>query len=397
MKTRRLPLLLACATAMLLPAHAAGPADPLAAVDLNRPSLIADIVGGFEATWTSLSPDERAAARLALTKRLASLRADRLLAASLATSAAGLEAVLAEDERRASRPLVPTAKALGDANRDLLYTPITPCRLIDTRGFGAPIQGGAFTPGERRAYVPAGACALPASGVNSIVVSFSTQNLTPQSGGVLALLAPGAPVTAIVDVFNLGAEWSASNTVVKAGTAAQFDAVVQNANAHLVVDVLGYFAPPAAGSVGTAQIADGAVTAAKLASNGCTGGQALIFNGTSWVCGTQVPAIQACPGGMTKADSQFSTLCFATGPTGTWEQSAAYCEATFHAPLCTLGQWRAAICSAGLVNPGRAWTSQPAGTATFATVAACTGDGVGTAIYTTATNRAACCLEWPKY
>lgn len=40
--------------------------------------------------------------------------------------------------------------------------------------------------------------------------------------------------------------------------------------------------------VGTAQISDGAVTAAKLAANGCTSGQVLQFNGAAWVCVTPV-------------------------------------------------------------------------------------------------------------
>ena len=31
------------------------------------------------------------------------------------------------------------AKALGDANADLTYTPVTPCRLVDTRVVGGPI------------------------------------------------------------------------------------------------------------------------------------------------------------------------------------------------------------------------------------------------------------------
>jgi hypothetical protein len=76
-----------------------------------------------------------------------------------------------------------------------------------------------------------------------MLISFTTQNLTPVSGGVLAILAPGAPFTATVDVFNLGSTWSASNTAVATGSAGQFDVYVLIANAHVVVDVLGYFTP----------------------------------------------------------------------------------------------------------------------------------------------------------
>ena len=38
------------------------------------------------------------------------------------------------------------------------------------------------------------------------------------------------------------------------------------------------------GTIATAQLADGAVTAAKLASSGCTNGQILKYNGAGWSC-----------------------------------------------------------------------------------------------------------------
>lgn len=40
------------------------------------------------------------------------------------------------------------------------------------------------------------------------------------------------------------------------------------------------------GTITTVQLADGAVTAAKLASSGCTNGQVLQYNGVAWVCAT---------------------------------------------------------------------------------------------------------------
>ncbi|MFO1305475.1 MAG: hypothetical protein U1F54_17245 [Burkholderiales bacterium] len=45
-------------------------------------------------------------------------------------------------------------KALGDATQDIVYVPVTPCRLVETRGtFPAVYQGGgAFTLNEIRTY-----------------------------------------------------------------------------------------------------------------------------------------------------------------------------------------------------------------------------------------------------
>src|SRR5690606_15832243 len=61
---------------------------------------------------------------------------------------------------------------------------------------------------------------------------------------------PGAPINASVDVFNLGAEWSASNTAVATGPAGQFDVLVSTANAHGVIDVLGEYGPAPASAAG---------------------------------------------------------------------------------------------------------------------------------------------------
>lgn len=254
------PLLTACLLGIqsVCTAQAASEAtDPLVSIDLNRQAIIGDIVKGFEAS------NSEGAERLKT--RLAKLRADLLLAASLASTKESLEAIIAQSEKpTASAFQLLRQKAIGDANRDLLYTPIAPCRLVDTRGFNAPIQGGAFAPNERRSYEPQGRCSVPTSNVASLMLSVTTQNLTPQSGGYLTILAPGSPVSVANDVFNLGAAWSSLATTVMTGTAGQFDVFVNGANAHVVVDIVGYFGPPS-GQISTAQIADGAITSSKLA------------------------------------------------------------------------------------------------------------------------------------
>jgi hypothetical protein len=277
-------LLLACNFAGAESAVPKG--DPLAAIDLSRNAIIADIVEGFEGD------------RPALAKRLSALRADHLLSASLASTRESLEAILREGEKSRDREVNRAgAKVLGSANSDLTYTPITPCRLIDTRGFGAPIQGGPFAPNERRAYVPNGLCGLPTSGVASMLISFTTLNLTPNSGGYLSILGPGAPVSTTVDIFNIGAAWSASNTAVATGPAAQFDVFVSTANPQVVIDILGYFAPPQGGAV-TSITAGAGLTGGTITTTGtiglaatnllpttaCAANQIPKWSGSAWAC-----------------------------------------------------------------------------------------------------------------
>ena len=214
-------------------------ADPLVAIDLNRHSIIADIVQGFQAELARTAPGREVEESAKLHAKLSKLRADQLLAVSLASKNGSIANILDDADLLATTATAP--KAYGDTNRDLMYTPIAPCRLVDTRGFGAPIQGGAYSPNTRRSYAPNGLCSVPTSNVASLMISVTTQNLTPSSGGYLTILSPGSPVSVANDVFNLGAEWSSLATTTMTGPAGQFDVFVNQATAHVVVDIVGYF------------------------------------------------------------------------------------------------------------------------------------------------------------
>jgi hypothetical protein len=355
--------------------------DPLVAIDLNRTAIVADIVGSFDAEFAQLPPADRAREAGLLAKRLAGLRADRLLAASLASTRESLESILVEAE--SSRDAVmsrASAKALGSATSDLVYTPLTPCRLVDTRGFGAPFQGGPFAPNERRAYVPNGNCAIPLSGVTTLLMTVITQNLTPNSGGYLAILPPGAPVTGIVDIFNI-TPWSAANTAVATGSAGQFDVFVNSANPHVVIDVVGYFAPPQGGAVTSITAGTGlsggtitstgtvAIATAYQLPQACTIGQVAQSNGAgSWSCatpasggtvtGVSASAPLASSGGNTPNISLSGTIPVGSGGTG---------QSTLAVNGIIYGQGAAAVGTAvgtvGQVLAGTAfapaWTGSP--------------------------------------
>src|ERR1700682_6178555 len=50
---------------------------------------------------------------------------------------------------------------LTDATSPRPFIRLPPCRIVDTRGNGAPIQGGAFATDEVRTWTIAGLCGLP--------------------------------------------------------------------------------------------------------------------------------------------------------------------------------------------------------------------------------------------
>src|SRR5206468_5038517 len=107
---------------------------------------------------------------------LSGLRADHLLAASLAGTAEGLRDVISGalvHTDAAVSPVLMHAKSLGDTGDDLVYTPIVPCRILDTRygttpPYNAQMQGGSVFPvaANLASFAPQGGaasnCGLPA-------------------------------------------------------------------------------------------------------------------------------------------------------------------------------------------------------------------------------------------
>src|SRR5439155_24978290 len=102
-------------------------ASALLAIDQHRATVVERIVkergDELAATGAGLSGEQ-------LREMLFAMRADQLLAASLAGSIDGLRDVLAHaltPTESTNARLFP-AKALGDSGDDVVYTPVTPCR-----------------------------------------------------------------------------------------------------------------------------------------------------------------------------------------------------------------------------------------------------------------------------
>jgi hypothetical protein len=213
----------------------------LLAIDKNRGAIIDTIVEQWRGEiGTVVTPQALNMQMSDLRASLSKLRADKLLAASLARTYDGLKRVFAEADA-ADKP-----KTLGSLGNDSVYTPITPCKLIDTRGLtGTPITGGAYAAGEKRTYTIAGLCTgLPTTDLNAIMVSAATQN-TGAGSGILSLMGVGvaAPVT---NIFGPNA-YASVTTIIDTNITGQFDAQISGvAGVALILDVVGYFAAPVA-------------------------------------------------------------------------------------------------------------------------------------------------------
>ena len=249
--------------------------SPLLAIDQNRATVIDRIVGEWgEALVKSNAGIDAAQLREMLT----GMRADQLLAASLAGSLEGLRNVVAAalvTEAEVKHSLL-QAKALGDANQDVVYVPVTPCRLVETRGtFPAVFQGGgAFVGNEIRTYTLQGGngvclTQLPAS-VSPSAIQLQVFGIPTTTGsGDIEILPQGSTFGSTAALVYLGNNAFTSAAVTSLANIAnkQISVQVRGGGAHVAIDVVGYFRAPAGGFVSSVTAGTG-LTGGTITSSG---------------------------------------------------------------------------------------------------------------------------------
>lgn len=144
--------------------------------------------------------------------------------------------------------------ALGDETADLVYIPVTPCRLFDTRVAGGAIAAGTvrdFGVTDLPSYAfqggDAGDCGVGLDGsVAAAVVNFTA--VRPDAAGYLTAFPFQAPQP-LASSLNYEAGAIVGNEIavrLGPGTASSGFAVFSYARTHLVGDIVGYYAAPRA-------------------------------------------------------------------------------------------------------------------------------------------------------
>jgi hypothetical protein len=242
-------------------------ANPLLAIDANRGTIIDQVVAkwgpALAQSGAGISTDQ-------LRSMLEGLRADSLLAASLTGSLSGLQSVLwsaVPTPSLMSATKSMQSKALGDSTDNVVYTPVQPCRLVDTRtAFPAVYQGGgSFGGGTVRTYVIA-------SG-NGVCTSQLPDGVTPSAVQLQVFGIPdGATSQGDVEVQPDGGTFGGTATLVftsnvlisSAGTTSGVNLAdnsigvqVRGGPANVAIDLVGYFTPPNGGFIASVQGGDG--------------------------------------------------------------------------------------------------------------------------------------------
>jgi hypothetical protein len=125
---------------------------------------------------------------------------------------------------------------------ELVFYPLTPCRVADTRLANGPLGGPEVQAGVTRTFpVRQSQCGIPAT-AQAYVMSATV--VPPPSGvGYLTLFPTGQSRPEASTLNTVTGTIVANMAIVPAGTNGSIDAFV-NQNTHLLLDVTGYFAPP---------------------------------------------------------------------------------------------------------------------------------------------------------
>jgi hypothetical protein len=123
----------------------------------------------------------------------------------------------------------------------LRYFPVTPCRLVDTRGPAGPLGGPALTHGVVRSFNVRGTCGVPASAQSLAIIVTVTQ---PSAFGDLRLWPQGSlqPNTSVIS-YKAGRA-RANNGLAGLGPSGGISVMPSLAGGgtvHLILDVMGYF------------------------------------------------------------------------------------------------------------------------------------------------------------
>lgn len=146
------------------------------------------------------------------------------------------------------------AKALGDVTADLTFTPLQPCRIVDTRS----AIDGAIAANSARSFSAQAAsftsqggnssdCGLAAvTQVGAIAVNITA--VTPNTAGFATVYAFGTtrPLASSVNYTQGAIVNNAIITRVPSPAQSQDFTIYTFAQSHFVVDLVGYFAPPQA-------------------------------------------------------------------------------------------------------------------------------------------------------
>lgn len=123
------------------------------------------------------------------------------------------------------------------------FIPITPCRLVDTRGLFSPVYaGGPFAAGQIRVYRASGNCGVPAGNARVRAVSLAVTTPPTVASGDIEVLSESATLGGTVVMVIQAAQWNSATTVTAVDTEGDFKVQLRGTPGDVVIDINGYYA-----------------------------------------------------------------------------------------------------------------------------------------------------------
>ncbi|MBX3713320.1 MAG: hypothetical protein KF800_15270 [Lysobacter sp.] len=182
---------------------------------------------------------------------------------------------LSDAQMQAKMSAMAGDKVLGALGNDLVYTPIQPCRIVDTR-----VAGGAIAANSTRSFVGINASNFTSQGgsatncgtlgLSATALALNTTAVSPSIAGY-ATVFPYGTAQPLASSVNYTAGAVVNNAIIAQvpNPLASYDFTIYSfAQSHYVVDIVGYFAPPVATAL---QCVETPNTDLVITANGGTG------------------------------------------------------------------------------------------------------------------------------
>jgi hypothetical protein len=181
---------------------------------------------------------------------------------------------------------------LGDTTKDLVFTPVTPCRIVDTRNAGGQLAANstrnfditavssyAFQGGDSTNCGGAGAAGSFAAALLNVTVVSTTP-------GFLTIF-PFLAAQPLASSLNFGANDIRGNSSVfrlDQGASTNELSVFTTGQTHLIIDIMGYFKEPQAALLSCSETFSGNVTINANSTNtgsapSCPAGEVIVGGG----------------------------------------------------------------------------------------------------------------------
>jgi hypothetical protein len=231
--------------------------------------------------------------------------------------------------------------AIGDSAADLVFTPLAPCRVVDTRISTA----GILVAGTPREFVvaggggvfasqggQAGGCGVPV-GATAAMLNLVATGSTGMGHLRAKAWAAGTPVMPNASIINFGivpglnalANGLALPICDPAAAACTYDLHVQSSvsNAHLVADVVGYFSSVEGVLTGAEAPLEVTGSNVRLSTTGCAAGHVWKYTGSGWTCAADANTTYSAGAGLSLSGSTIGLSTLGCSAGYVWKYSGS--------------------------------------------------------------------------